>query len=436
MNRRLWRLLALLALIVASAACGSDDDGDDEASPPAGGDGGGELAGERIEVAAVWSGDEQESFGAVLSAFEEETGAEVSFRSTGDDIATVLGTRLEGGSPPDVAMLPQPGLLRDLVARDALQPVDDIVGDLVDEHYSEDWRALATVDDTLYGVFFKAANKSTVWYRPEAFEDAGIETPETWEDFIAAAETLRDSGVTPLAVGGGDGWTLTDWFENVFLRVAGGETYDQLTAHEIPWTDESVVTSLQHLADLWSQRDLLAGNPASMTFPQSVTTVFGGDAAIVYEGDFVAGVITEETEAVPGEDALFFPFPSVDGSDPAVVGGGDVAVLMSDNPAAEELIRFLATPEAAEIWAELGGFTSPNQGVDLDAYPDDIARQSAEELVSAETFRFDLSDLVPSAFGGTPSQGMWKILQDFLADPSNPEQAAQALEAAAAAAYE
>jgi alpha-glucoside transport system substrate-binding protein len=427
---RRHRLLCLLVpIMLLAATCGDDDDNG------GGAEDGASLEGTTLEVAAVWSGAEQASFEAVLAAFEDETGATVRFTSTGDDIATVLGTRLEGGKPPDVAILPQPGLLRDLVGRDALKPIEDVAGDLVDAHYSEDWRELGSVDGTLYGVWFKGANKSTVWYRAQAFEDAGVDEPETWDDFVTVAETLRDSGVTPIAVAGGDGWTLTDWFENVYLRVAGAEKYDQLTTHEIPWTDPSVVEALTTLGELWSKKDLLATGSANMTFPESVTTVFNGNAAIVYEGDFVAGNIADETDAELGTDAKFFAFPSVNDSAPAVVGGGDVAVTLTGSEGANELLRFLATPEAAEIWAARGGFTSPNQDVDTSVYADDITRQSAEELVSAETFRFDLSDLVPSAFGGTPSQGMWKILQDFLQNPADPAATARALETAAAAAY-
>jgi alpha-glucoside transport system substrate-binding protein len=432
MSRRVPRLLAVVGVLaLVGAACGGD--GDDGA-----GGGDGEFSGQTVEVAAVWSGAEQSAFEEVLTAFEEETGAQVNFTSTGDDIATVLGNRIEGGQPPDVAILPQPGLLKDLAERDALQPIEDIAGDVVDDNYSEDWRELGSVDGELYGVWFKAANKSTFWYRPDALEEAGAEIPETWDDLIEVAGTISESGVTPLAVAGGDGWTLTDWFENVYLRVAGPEKYDQLVEHEIPWTDESVITSLERLSELWSQDEFLAEGSNNMTFPQSVTTVFGadGDAAMVYEGDFVAGVIGEETDSELGEDADFFDFPSVDGSGPMVVGGGDVAVLLTESEAAAELIRFLASPEAAEVWAEQGGFTSPNQNVDSGVYPDDITRRSAEALVEAETFRFDLSDMVPSAFGGTPAQGMWQELQNFLQDPEDVQGTAERLESAAARAYQ
>jgi alpha-glucoside transport system substrate-binding protein len=428
------------ALLVGAAlvmsGCGGG--GDDEPTSPDD-DSAASFEGETVEVAAVWSGEEQASFEQVADVFEEQTGATVTFTSTGDDIATVIGTRVQGGDPPDVAILPQPGLLADFAGRDALIPLGDDVAAAVEENYAPVWSELGSVDGELYGVWFKAANKSTVWYRPDAFEQAGVEPPESWDELVERAGTIADSGLTPVAIAGGDGWTLTDWFENVYLRVAGAEKYTQLANHEIPWTDPTVVTSLETLAELWGNPRLISGGAQGAlqtSFPQSVTKVFGTqDAALVYEGDFVAGVIAGETDATVGEDALFFPFPAVDGSDPAVVGGGDVAVLMQDTEVGQAFLEFLAGPEAPAVWVGLGGFTTPNQNVDLADYPDDISRQVAEQLVEAETFRFDLSDLAPPEFGGTPSQGMWQILQDFLRDPSQVQQTTQKLEQAAAAAY-
>lgn len=235
--RRPTRLLAILAAAaLLLAACGSSDD--DGGNSGGGGDGGGgtdqDLSGVTLEVAAVWSGDEQANFKKVLDHFEEETGATVEFTSTGDDIATILGGRIAGGSPPDLAVLPQPGLLNDLAAEGNLEPIEDAVGDTIDENFDEVWRELGTVDGDLYGVWFKASNKSTFWYDVGALDDAGVDPPETWEDLVDGSQVILDSGITPISVGGADGWTLTDWFENVYLRTAGADLYDQLADHEIP----------------------------------------------------------------------------------------------------------------------------------------------------------------------------------------------------------
>ena len=436
MNRttRIAAGAAALALLISGCG-GGDDDAGGGGAPEAG-----SLEGESLELAAVFTGAEQEALEAVLAAFSEQTGAEVTFTSTGDDIATVLGTRIAGGDAPDVALLPQPGLLKQFVEDGSLTPLGDDASAAVDENYNEVWRELGSVDGELYGVWFKAANKSTVWYNTGAFEDAGATVPEDFDAFVDTLGTIADSGITPLSVAGGDGWTLTDWFENVYLRVAGPEMYDQLTAHEIPWTDPSVITALETLAELWTEENVVGGNAGAqqVLFPDSVEAVFSAEpsGAIVYEGDFVAGVIGDATEAVVGEDADFFPFPSIDGSPESVVGGGDVAVALSDSEGAQALLAYLATPEAAEIWAELGGYISPNENVDTSVYPDDTTRAIAEALVgAAENFRFDMSDQMRPAFGGTPGQGEWALLQNFLADPTTVDATATALEAAAAEAY-
>jgi len=437
--RRTTRITAgAAALAMLMAGCGGGDD--------AGGGGGdapeaGSLEGESVEVAAVWTGAEQEAMEAVLAAFSEQTGAEVTFTSTGDDIATVLGTRIAGGDAPDVAILPQPGLLKQFVEDGSLTPLSEDVSSAVDENYGEIWKELGSVDGELYGVWFRAASKSTVWYNTALFEDAGAEVPEDFDAFVETAGTIADSGVTPIAVAGGDGWTLTDWFENVYLRVAGADMYDQLTAHEIPWTDPTVIQSLELLAEIWGNGDNIVGGPTGalqLLFPDSVAAVFQDepDAAIVFEGNFVAGVIADSTSAVVGEDADFFPFPSIEGSEESVVGGGDVAVALSDSEAGMALVQYLATPEAAEIWAALGGYISPNESVDVSTYADDTTRAIAEALIGAgDNFRFDMSDQMPPEFGGTPGAGEWAILQNFLGDLSSVDATAEALEAAAAEAY-
>src|SRR5690606_9527190 len=185
-----------------------------------------------------------------------------------------------------------------------------------------------------------------------------------------------------ISIGADVGWPLTDWFENVYLRTAGGDMYDQLTNHEIPWTDPSVAEALEVLATLWGT-PLVQPGAEQRTFPDTIPAVFGAnpEAGTVYEGDFVAGNIADDGNSVVGENALFYDFPAVNGSEPAVVGGGDVAIAFNDDDATMALMAFLASPEAPEAWVPNGGLISPNQNVDTGLYPDDTARQIAEALV-------------------------------------------------------
>jgi len=438
MKSRRWALLFALALAlsVIAAGCGGGDDEEGE-----GGGGTTAAAAEdvsgTISTVAVWTGAEAKAFQKVVDGFQEKyPNVTVKYKGAKDP-GQVISTAVQGGNPPDVAALNSPGLMFDFVDQGALKPIDFAKSD-IQANYTPDWVKNGTVNGKLYGVFFKGANKSTVWYNTHAFEDAGIEPPATWEDLIAAGNTLKNSGVPAYAFGAGEGWTLTDLFENLYLRIAGAEKYDQLAEHKIPWTDPSVKEALTEMTKIFKDSGNIAGGTSGalqMQFPDSVSQVFQPSdpkAAMVIEGDFVPGVVAGQTQAKPQTDYNVFKFPSVDGKGADdVVGGGDIVVMFKDNPAARALVKYLASPEAAEIWARQGGFSSPNKSLDTSVYPDEITRTTASALAQAETFRFDLSDLQPSEFGG---DAMFTDLQDFF-KTSDVDATATKLEKDAAAAY-
>jgi alpha-glucoside transport system substrate-binding protein len=392
--------------------------------------------GNRIVVAGVWNGLEATEFAKTLGLFQEQTGIQVSYAYDTHSIATVLGSLIKSKCVPDVALLPQPGTMDGFVRSGQLQPLGPIVGDLVRRNYTPAWQQLGSVGGKLYGVWFKGAAKSMIWYRPAAFRAAGIaRPPQTWAGLIADARKLRAVGIQPFAIGGADGWTLTDWFENIYLATAGPVRYQDLAENRIKWTDPSVKRALALLAEIFGDRSF--SGPLSVssktTFAQSVDQVFGPHprAAMVFEGDFVRSFLP--ASAVAG--ARFFNFPSPEPTaDPAFEVGGDVAVLFTKRPGAERLIRFLATPAAAKIWVTAGGFISPNRELPLRDYPDPLSRTLAGRLVNASTIRFGLSDQEPTAFGSDPYQGMWLLFQQFLAHPGTIDKLTRELEAGATAA--
>ena len=393
-----------------------------------------------ISIAGIWTGAEQKNFQQVINAFQKANpGVKVKYQPAGDNLPTVLATAVKGGNPPDLAAVGQPGLARDFARQGKLKPITFARGEIA-RNYSADWLKLGTINGKLYGLFFKGANKSTVWYSPKAFRDAGVKPPKTFPQLLAGAKTLRASGTAAYSIGGGDGWTLTDLFENIYLRQAGPKKYDLLSEHKIKWTDPSVKKALSTMAQILGDTGNIAGGTSGALqtdFPGSVTQVFGSKskAAMVFEGDFVAGNILDQTKAKPISGFNVFDFPSLSGSKPAVVGGGDEVIMFKDTPAARAFVTYLASPQAATIWAKLGGFSSPNKKVPASAYPDAITRRTATALAKAKTFRFDLSDLQPASFGGTPGQGEWKDLQDFLKNPKNVDGTAAQLEKDAAKAY-
>ena len=329
-------------------------------------------------------------------------------------------------------------LVREFAKGGKLKPITFAQAE-IKANYGPNGVTLGTVNGKLYGLFFKASNKSTVWYNVKAFKNAGVKSPKTWPQLLTVAKTIRGSGVPAYAIGASEAWTLTDLFENIYLRTAGGKKYDQLTDHKIKWTDPSVKKALGLMAQVIGDTSNIPGGASGALqtgFPQSVDEVLSKSpkAAMVIEGDFVPGVATTKG-LKPFVDYNMFPFPSINGSPPAVVLGGDTVVMFKDSPAARAWITYLASPEASTIWAKRGGFTSPNLKVPLSAYSDALSRASAQALKAAKDSRFDLSDLEPAAFGATTGQGEWKIFQDFLKKPKNVSGTASALESAAAKAF-
>jgi alpha-glucoside transport system substrate-binding protein len=434
MSRRRWSLTALFALTAALlvAGCGGSD------NESSGGTTTSEKVSGSVSVMGIWVSEEQKAFQAVLDAFkEQQPDVDVKYQPVGDNLPTVLSTAVQGGNPPDVAAIAQPGFMIQLAQQGKLKPIEFAKQATID-NFGQSVVDSGSVDGKFYGLTWKVNNKSTIWYNVKAYDDAGVKAAETWDDYLKNAGTINASGLPAYSVGGADGWTLTDLFENIYLRTAGPEKYDQLAKHEIKWTDPSVKEALTEMGKVFSDTKNIAGGTSGALqtdFPTSVGNVLSATpkAAQVMEGDFVP--IGVKTTLKPVEGYNVFPFPSVKGSPEVVVTSGNLFVIFHDTPAVEAFINYMTTPESAEVWVKLGGFASPNKNVPLDTYPDPLLKSTSEGLKNAKTFRFDMSDLAPAAFGATQGQGEWKLLQDFLQNPSDVDGIAQKLETSAAAAF-
>ncbi|MEV0128449.1 ABC transporter substrate-binding protein [Dactylosporangium sp. NPDC050688] len=431
--RRARAAAVLCCAVVAVAAAGGCDGADGLGKP---------FAGQQVEVVGSWTTAEQANFERVLHAFSAQTGARVRYTSGGSDLDVLVSARVGNGTPPDVAMIPQPGVIARYAQTGAAKPVTGAAEQAVRAHFSPQWQRFGSVGDQLYGVYFKAANKSVIWYRTDAFAAAGVTPPATLDELETVSRTLVDSGTAAMTVPGADGWPLTDWFENVYLRLAGPEAYDQLAAHRLPWTDPTVVETLRLMGRYWASPRFLLGGPSGAlqtTFTRSVADVFGRrpGSAMLYEADFVATEIAKLDLYQVGAGARYFAWPAATaGGGTAVVAGGDAAVAFTDRPVTMALMAYLASAEAAAIMARRGGFLSVNLDLDPAAYPDATTRALAEDLLRAPTLRFDLSDMTPSGFGGGNGASMWRLLQQYLGAPgTDPAVVAARLEAAASLAY-
>ncbi|MGF1457955.1 MAG: ABC transporter substrate-binding protein [Leptolyngbyaceae cyanobacterium] len=373
-----------------------------------------------VTILGVVVGEQQEKLEAALAPFEAETGINVVYEGT-DAFATLLPVRVESGDAPDIAMFPQPGLMADFAASGQLVPITSFMeSSALEAAYSKDWLTLGTVAGELYGVWFRASVKSLVWYNPQAFEAAGYSIPTTWEEMLALSDDIvSEGGASPWCIGmeSGDatGWVGTDWVEDIMLRTAGPEVYDQWITHEIPFDAEPVRNAFAQFGDIVLNSEYVLGGSIgviSTPFGDSILSLLGDEPRCYMhrQANFIASFLPEE--AVPGENIAVFPLPGIEPEfGRPVLVAGDIFAMFNDTPEAQALLEYLTTPEPHEIWAGLGGFISPHNEVGLEVYPDEVTQQQADILAKAEVVRFDASDMMPGVVGtGT----FWTGIVDYV----------------------
>ena len=367
------------------------------------------AAGGTITVTSLWGGSEQESFQKVLDAFKAKTGITANYESVRDNYATVLQTRISGGNPPDVAILPGIGFLRRFAKDASIKKVSDLGIDTnaLAANYAPGILDIGSVGGDLYGIMVKFNSKSTVWYSPKKLSAAGVTVPKDWDAFSAALKTLASKGDKPLGLGAKDSWTLTDWFESIYVRQAGPDAYTKLFSKDGNWSDATVATAVKTMTDVLNDTNVDGGIKAALGrgFVDGIGQAFSANptADMYYEGGFVGGIITGQVNkaAKLGTDADWFDFPSINGNNGVTIGG-DVIGALTTKPGVKEFMEYMTTPEAGAVWAATGAIISPVKGVDASVYPNDQVKREAAQVANASAVRFDGSDLLP---GGGPDLG-------------------------------
>jgi alpha-glucoside transport system substrate-binding protein len=413
MKRRWFIPVAVLsAMVLALSACGGDDGGGTES-----GDG-------TVTVFSLWGGSEQEAFKKVLTQFTKDTGIKTKYESI-RDFLPFIRTRLAAGNPPEVGIIPRPGVVAELARDDSLISLEDLGldPDKINENYSGTWTSLATVDDTVYGVVAKANSKSVIWYKPKSFQENSFDIPTTWDQLLDITEQYNSKGKKPWAVGAqgrDNSWTLTDWFENIYARQAGSDNYTKLFNGDLPFNDQTVKDSLTEMTKVVNDKYVAGGIDTALgiSFVDGIGRVFSKNpvAEMYMEGGFVGGIALGDVnpDLKVGTDIDFFQWPTIDEANGnPLVGGGDVAAAFVNNEDASKLVDYLATPGAGKVWVSTGAIASPNKGVTADDYPNELVAKEADQVKNAESFLFDGSDLLP----GTLGQDFGTLLQNIIKSP-------------------
>ncbi len=389
-----------------------------------------DLSGQEVTVLGPWLGGDRDLVNSVLNYFVAATGATVNYAGS-DSFEQQIVIDIQAGSPPNLAVFPQPGLAADQAAKGGLVPLGDETRQWVLNNYAagQSWVDLGTYADPngnpeYYGFFYKVDLKSLVWYSPENFEDAGYEVPQTMEELIALSEQIVDDGGTPwcIGLGSGDatGWPATDWVEDIILRTQTPDVYDGWVTNDVAFNDPRIVNAIEIFGQFAKNDDWADGGAAAVgatDFRDAPSGLFAVPPRCYMhkQASFITTFFPEGTEL--GLDADFFYFPSFESEDLGnpVLGAGTLWAITDDSEATRLLLEYLQTPLANEIWMAQSGFLTPHKGVNLDAYANPTLRKQGEILLDATTFRFDGSDLMPGSVG---AGSFWTGMVDYVSGSS------------------
>ncbi|MGA1835841.1 extracellular solute-binding protein [Herbiconiux sp. 11R-BC] len=355
--------------------------------------------------------------------WEKANNIDIQYESS-KEFESQIGIRAQGGNPPDLAIFPQPGLLADLASRGFIQPAPSGVEANVDQYWSKDWKAYGTVDNTFYGAPLMASVKGFVWYSPKQFADNGWTVPTTWQELLDLTAKMQTTlGKQPWCAGFGSGdatgWPGTDWVEDLVLRQAGPDVYDQWVKNDVKFTDPKI-------ADAFTAVGKILQNPAyvnagygdvksinSTAFGDVATGMAQGTCSLTHQASFFDGFLTDAGATVgPDQQIWAFVTPPVTKGDTAVTGGGEIVGAFSNDADTVKVQEYLSSPEWANSRVALGGVISANKGLDPANAKSPILQQAIKILQDPKTtFRFDASDLMPGAVGaGT----FWKGMVDWI----------------------
>jgi alpha-glucoside transport system substrate-binding protein len=383
---------------------------------------------------------EQQRYEDAWKPFEDCTGIDIVYEGS-DQFEAQLPTRIAGGNAPDLAWIPQPGLLAKLVEQGGPVAAPQAVADNVDAYWNPAWKDYGSVDGTFYGAPNSSNMKSFVWYSPTVFAEKGYTVPTTWDELFTLSDQMVADGIKPwcggIESGGATGWPATDWLEQVVLRQQGGDVYDQWVAHEVLFNSPQITEAMDTIAGWMKNPDYVNGGfgnvqtIATTAFQDAGKPILDGECGMLQQASFYAAQWESfKPGAVVAEDGDVFAFflPQVKDEFPnPVVGGGEFTTAFSDRPEVQAAQTYLSSPEYATARAaQPGGWVSANSGVPLDTYTDAIAQLSAQFLTDPNgIFRFDASDLMPAAVGAGAE---WTQMTAWFGEDKPTEEVLQAID--------
>jgi alpha-glucoside transport system substrate-binding protein len=393
-RRRALTTTAVVAALTATlAACGGGSGSGDE---------------EADGSVTIWTSMDQPIIDGLEKKLAEKAQAEdieVKWEKV-TSIEQLIMTKLQASDKPDIAVIPQPGVVNDMQTRSGIQPLDDVVdmGALEDSALPGVVDA-GTFEDEYFGLQINASVKSIVFYPKKAWEDAGYPTEvKTLDELEQLTQKIgSEQSGDPWCLGiysqGSVGWPATDWFEDLVARFGGVDFYNAWVDGEEKFDSEPVLEA----AD-WYQSNVVEnapGDPTAVDFTKADDTMWGAQPGcwMLKQGTFITGFFPKDVLNNLDEEVGAFAFPPAEEGELPIVGGGDFATMLVQDSDTEKVMQMLSESDIGEEAAKSGAYVSPHKDFDNSIYPNEIIRTAAEAAQAADTFLIDGSDQMPGEVG-------------------------------------
>jgi alpha-glucoside transport system substrate-binding protein len=364
-----------------------------------------QLASKIVWIMAPFSDERAELFIQSLRHFEEQSGIDIEF-ITGNE--KDFNKRLDTGVLPDIALFPQPGRLVNLAKQGKVIDLSTFLdNDYLHEQYPEIYLKLAILDGKILGAWYRAFLKSLVWYPKQAFEAKGYQVPKTWDDLIALSDQIVADGGVPWCIGINDndvkGWVGTDWVEDILLRTAPPETYDAWVKHELPFDSPEMQRVFEIMGQIWLNEDYVYGGVDNIlveNISESPSHLFEDPPGCFLhrQASFAPYFFPKGVHYAQDYDFFYLPPIDPEFGKPVLVSG-DIFAMFNDRPEVREVMRYLTTAQSAKLMIEKGGFLSPYKATPIEWFPTVADLRYAQIILSADTYRFDGSDMMPEVVG-------------------------------------
>ena len=403
-------LMAVTALATAAAlaGCGSSSG----------------SGGKDDKKVTIWSSVDQpvqDGLNKALTAKLKAKGITVSWQKV-DNINQLIMQKIQANDTPDIAFIPQPGVVGDIVKRGKGFPLDNVVDmNTLKSSMIPGTLEAGTVNGKLYGMLVSASDKSLVFYPKQAWAKAGYKPPTTIDELNTLTDKIRSDGNTPWCMGiesqAATGWPATDWFEDLIMRYGGTQGYKDWVSHKTKFDSPLVKQAAAEFQKLmFTPGNVLGGQKAiaSTNFGTAGNPMFQAKPGcwMYKQGSFITGFFPKQVTAKLDQNVGVFGFPpATAGGENPVLGAGDMAVMLDDHQSTQEAMKALSAADIGNEAAPTSSFFSPHKDFDLSKYPNDLTRQIAKTAYASTQFLFDGSDAMPGEVGaGT----FWKDMTAWI----------------------